>query len=533
MLLNTIVSIADIGSLALLLALVHYYAQPASAISSGFGLFIKDLQAAHFLLPLLFFLLLFICKNLASYYITKAQYGFIYDVAARISKGNLGRYLNGSYQDYAQVNTSVHVSSISYQPMEFCTYVLSGLLQLFTEVILTTVTVIAILLYNAKLFLLLLLILLPPVMLAAYLSKRRLKSVKSQVKESSERSTQYLHEALAGFIESNVFNKKQFFIQRFAGAQRRLSAMLAELQITQAIPSRLIEVFAVFGLLVLIVVNKYNGNASMELEHVGAFIAAAYKIIPGITRIANISAQMRTFRHTIENVEKPDGVSSVKPATDEMPGIASLAFSDVSFTHHHREVIRRLSFELHRGDFLGISSPSGKGKTTVLNLLLGFLEPDSGSIIINDRPQTAEARKHFREDIAYVKQQTFLIDDTILKNITLGEEAVNETRLQESVSLAGLDDFIRSFPEGLSKKISDSGKNISGGQRQRIALARAFYKNAGLLILDEPFSELDAGSEHAILKHLQQFAAQGKMVLFITHNRGSLQFCNKTVSIDD
>ena len=99
--------------------------------------------------------------------------------------------------------------------------------------------------------------------------------------------------------------------------------------------------------------------------------------------------------------------------------------------------------------------------------------------------------------------------------------------------MAGLEEFLNSFPEGPDKIISDSGKNISGGQRQRIALARALYKEATLLILDEPFSELDASSEQAILGHLQILARQGKIIILITHNKKSLQFCNKTLSIDE
>ena len=531
-LLHTFVSIADIASLALLLALIHFYTQPATGAPSAFGSALKNVQQIHFLVPLLLFLLLFVLKNLASFFAVKKQYEFIYQVASRISRSNMLGYLNGDYYDYAQINPSVQISRISYQPTEFCTYILAGIQQITTEAILTIAAIIAILLFNAKLFLLLLLILLPPVILSAYFSKKKLNAARSNVKESSEKATQYLHEALSGYIESNVFHKKTFFTNRYADSQQKLSTTLSRLQIVQAFPPRFIEVFAVFGLLILIILNKYSGGASMELVNIGAFMAAAYKIIPGITRIANISAQMRMFEHTINVIEKP-GKEKNGQYDINLEEISTILFENVSFNHHKNINLLHFNMAVKKGDFLVISSDSGKGKTTMINLLLGFLKPDKGIIYINGNAALETARKQYWHDISYVKQQTFLIHDTILRNITLEDNNYDAQRLQQSIHMAGLEHFIDSFPEGVEKIISDNGKNISGGQRQRIALARAFYKEASLIILDEPFNELDASSEHVILQHLQSLASGGKIIMLITHNKKSLEFGNKTVSINE
>ena len=529
--LNTLISVTDIASLALLIALIHFYTQSATESLSTFGRIFQSLEQQHFLLPLILFLLLFLGKNLVAYFAVSAQYGFIYRVASRISRSNMFRYLNAPYQDYAHVNPSVHITRISYQPMEFSTYILAGIQQMSMELILTTTAIAAILLFNAQLFLFLLLILLPPVILSAYFSKKRLNAARSQVKESSEKATQHLHEALTSYIESNVFDKKSFFTNRYSHSQRRLSNTLSRLQITQAIPPRFVEVFAVFGLLTLIILNKYTGSTTMELVNIGAFMAAAYKIIPGITRIANIGAQMRMYQHTIHPAV--DFVDEQKTSADLEQKINAVAFEQVSFRHHNKSNLRHFSMAIKRGDFLGISSPSGKGKTTLVNLLLGFLEPDEGSISLNGTAASATERKQYWPDISYVKQQSFLIHDTILRNIILDDERYDEDRFMNAIRMAGLEEFVGSFAEGAEKIISDSGKNISGGQRQRIALARAFYKEATLLILDEPFSELDASSEQAILEQLQSLAQQNKIIILITHNKKSLQFCNKTISINE
>src|SRR5687768_10168628 len=150
---------------------------------------------------------------------------------------------------------------------------------MFTEFAVTTAAILAILIFNAKLFLLLLAIIIPPLLIAAYVTRKKLKTARLQVKDNAEKSTQYLQEALQGYIESNIFNKKDFFTNRYAVHQQRLNNYLAQLQISQALPSRFVEIFAVAGLLVLIMVNKYADHTTTEIVNIGAFMAAAYKII--------------------------------------------------------------------------------------------------------------------------------------------------------------------------------------------------------------------------------------------------------------
>jgi ABC-type bacteriocin/lantibiotic exporter with double-glycine peptidase domain len=184
-----------------------------------------------------------------------------------------------------------------------------------------------------------------------------------------------------------------------------------------------------------------------------------------------------------------------------------------------------------RGDFVNISAVSGKGKTTLINLLLGFLEPEAGAVLYNGVGIGREEIQHLHPRISYVKQQSFLLNDTLIGNITLEEEGCDNPRLQRAISMAGLQDFIDSSPEGLQRSIKDSGKNISGGQRQRIALARAFYKDADVYILDEPFSEMHASAEREIAQHLRNLAQSGKIVLLITHSSHSKEYCTKALEL--
>lgn len=529
---QALISIADIGSLILLLALIQLYTAPAQATQKSWlyaaGWYLMDI---HYLLPILLFMVLFLLKNILAYIAVKMQYHYVYRVASRISLSNMRSYLNGSYTEYVQTDPSVFINRISNLPVQFSHYLLAGLQQLFTEFTVTSVAVIAILVFNAKLFLLLLAIIIPPLLIAAYITRKKLKTARSQVKDNAEKSTQYLQEALYGYIESNVFNKKSFFTNRYSVHQQRLNNYLAQLNISQALPSRFVEVFAVAGLLILIMVNKYADHTTTEIVNIGAFMAAAYKIIPGITRIAALSAQMRTYAFTLNDISA-DTDTAVEPYNHIHEKIASIEFKDVSFSYKDNKILNHFNLQVKAGDLLGIASASGKGKTTLINILLGFSKPDAGQVLINEVILGTEERKQYWQDITYVKQQHFLIHDTILHNITLEEEHYDKARLNKAVAAAGLETFINSFPEGIHKVISDNGKNISGGQRQRIALARALYRNTSVIVLDEPFSELDQDSERIILQYLQSQTSEGKVVILITHNAASLQYCTKTISVN-
>jgi ABC-type bacteriocin/lantibiotic exporter with double-glycine peptidase domain len=153
--------------------------------------------------------------------------------------------------------------------------------------------------------------------------------------------------------------------------------------------------------------------------------------------------------------------------------------------------------------------------------------------MINDHKTCKATSKLYLQRISYVKQQGYFIHDTILKNITLSDNDIDPERLATAISICGLNTLLNDNTEGLNKVIRENGKNLSGGQRQRIMLARALYHDFDMLILDEPFGEMDQLAEEAILLQLKQLAALGKIILFITHNKASLAYCNKLITLNE
>jgi ABC-type bacteriocin/lantibiotic exporter with double-glycine peptidase domain len=532
-LLDLLISVLDIAFLGALLIVIGLYA-------SGMPIQKHWLTLAWFkpgsLWPIGLFMLLYCGKNWLGYLITRFQHHFFYGIASRLSKRNILHYLKDDYIKFVNVDSSVHIRQVSQQPIEFSHYMLNNVQQIISQTLLISFTIGAILIYQPLLFLLLLLVLLPPVTMLARFIKRQSKQVREQTKVAAEKSIQYLQESLAGFVEGNIYDKSSFLADRYASYQLQLNNNLAAQQTLQGLPSRLVEIFAIFGFFILVLVNKWSANgAVVNVLTIGVFVTAAYKIIPGIIKILNSIGQIKTYEFTLNDLlavneagalPNPSVLNVVEP-------ISTIGFHNVYFSYADKEVLTGICFDARAGDFVGISAASGSGKTTVINLLLGFLTPQSGCIYINDKQADTQKRQQYWKKMAYVKQQNYFIHDTILKNITLTDDDYDLTKLDEAIAFCGLTPLLAGYPEGIHKIVRENGKNLSGGQRQRVALARALYHNFDVLILDEPFGEMDQQAEEGILTQLKQLIAMGKIIFFITHNVASLKHCNKIIPLID
>lgn len=525
-------STADITGLALLVVVIGIYTGENMDRASPFlPAFMMDRNS---LLPFVILLFFFVIKNLAGYLANRQQCRFISKVATRISRNKLANYLHGDYSHYVQTEQAVHIRDISYNPAEFCQYMLNGFQQIITQTTMVLLAITGILLFNIKLFLLLLLFLLPPVITVFYLIRKKSRTISNQTRNSSAKTLLYLQEALQGFVESNLYHKTIFFLKRYSGQQQIYNRSMSDALVLQEMPARIIELFALLGFFIMIALSRLYDNDHTIIITIGAFIAAAYKIIPGLVKILNISGQVRAYAFTVER--EPDPVGGYLPKYNilESKNIIALEFQKVKFGYDNHWIFDELNLQLQQGDFACLTGASGKGKTTLLNLLLGFLEPDTGHILVNDRITTQQILQQYRKQIAYVRQQPFLIRGTLLQNILLDDHDSDKNRLEEAIKSAGLREMIDADPVGLHKTIAENGKNISGGQRQRIALARALYKNnTSMLLLDEPFSELDEASARHLSHQLSHLAHQGKIILLVSHHGESLPFCNKILSLHD
>jgi ABC-type multidrug transport system fused ATPase/permease subunit len=474
------------------------------------------------LLLLGIFLLAYAVKNFLAWLLLKKQFEYYYTVAGRLSAENLESYLHSDYHDFVNTDSSVYKRKIAQQPVEFAHYVLRAVQTTISQSVLLLITIAALIIYDALLFTWLITALLPPLALVLCITRMKETSITNDIKTFSERSLQYLNEALNGFVENKVYAKTNFFRNRYSKYQDKLNHVLAGRQVLQGSSSRIMEVFVLLGMFVLLLAVN-NGLLFISAFTAGAFIGAAWKLLPGCIKIIHNLGQLKAYSFTIDSVKLPS-LSNADNRNSESGSIRRITFNEVGFSYGEKQLFYDLQFTLNAGDLAGMKGYSGKGKTTLVNMILGFVRPTSGTILINDKPHDPTV---WLERISYVKQQPFILNDSAEKNITLSDENIDEDKFDLAYRKARL------YLHPSVSLIKEHGKNISGGQRQRVALARALYKDFDLLILDEAFSEIDQEGEFELLMELKELAAAGKMIILITHNCQALSWCNKIISLDE
>ena len=217
-------------------------------------------------------------------------------------------------------------------------------------------------------------------------------------------------------------------------------------------------------------------------------------------------------------------------------GNLSIKIDKISFSYENSDssLIKEFSHEIIKNDFSAITGKSGSGKSTLIDIIIGIIKPDSGSITTKSIESESKGFAIPKDKIAYVPQKTFLLDESILINITLQdfyENKINYDRLEESIRMSCLEELISDILRGVNYEVGEAGIALSGGQIQRIGLARALYRNPELLILDEATSALDSENEEKIMKNLME-QKENLTLLFISHSENVLKFFNKVIKLD-
>ena len=184
-----------------------------------------------------------------------------------------------------------------------------------------------------------------------------------------------------------------------------------------------------------------------------------------------------------------------------------------------------------KGERIGIIGASGEGKTTFVNILLGFLEPNEGRIIV-DGGDIRQSVKGWMQNIGYIPQMIFLVDDTIRNNIVFGTKDASDERIWDILKIVKLDKFVQSLDRGLDSQVGENGVRLSGGQRQRIGIARALFHNPDILVFDEATAALDDETESEIMNEIYGFE-NDKTIIIISHRMSTLEGCDRIYRVED
>ena len=343
-------------------------------------------------------------------------------------------------------------------------------------------------------------------------------------------------ESVEGFKEIRILGKNSFFYNRVLKACKTYSKTLTKSLIILTAPRYLME-FLVVGVIVLIVLyfQASSNNINDALPIIGVFSVAVLRLLPSAYALSSNLIQIRFNKDGVHRLyedflylKNTDKVPS--SPTNEKNGrvFSTLELKNVGFSYKNSglKTLNNISMKVKAGQSIGIIGASGSGKTTLIDVLLGLLDPSSGQALFNGN-DLSKQDVSWRSHVAYLPQQTYLIDDTLKNNVAIGEtnQEIDINLVIDSLKKANLKDFVKNLPSGIDTMIGERGVKISGGQRQRIALARAFYYGRDILVMDEATSSLDNETENRIIEELNALHGQKTMIL-ISHSMSTVKHCD-------
>ena len=214
--------------------------------------------------------------------------------------------------------------------------------------------------------------------------------------------------------------------------------------------------------------------------------------------------------------------------------MSAIELKNVSFNYDNssKKILDDVNFTLKKNDFIGLVGNTGSGKTTFVDILLGFLKPTKGKILVDTKEKDARTLNYFL-NIGYLPQENFIINDTLVTNITLNykKEEIDKKKIQDILNSLELNNFVNTLPQNIDTLIGENGVKLSGGQRQKVCLARLLYYNKEILILDEATNALDKVSEMNVIKLLRSL--KNKTIIMISHDFENLKFCNKLYKLSN
>lgn len=364
--------------------------------------------------------------------------------------------------------------------------------------------------------------------------------------KSNMRRFKAVNEAFGGLKEVKILGRENDFVKGYQPAARSFADSLVREGVLGMFPRYAIEALA-FGLVMTLFLILLASDADMQtvLPMAGAFVLAGYRLLPAVQQIYQSVSGLRFNVPVLDTIYKDLTDSRVTEATHggATPRVARMPFEDklelcnLSYCYPNaaRPALRGIDLTVVRNEFVAFVGSTGAGKTTLADVVLGLLVPQSGGITVDGVAVTSENRASWQSNIGYVPQDIYLTDDTIAANIAYGVPGaeIDRKAVERAARIANIHDFIvQSLDAGYDTVVGERGVRLSGGQRQRIGIARALYHDPGVLVLDEATSALDNETERRIVEELDAMRG-GRTLIVIAHRLSTVRHCSRLYVLRD
>jgi len=495
-----------------------------------------------FLMVLLIFS--FVAKNAYLFLLWKLTYAFVYKNQFRTSERLMRNYIKRPYEFYLFADTAVVQRSITSDVNNMYGLV-QALLTLATEVM-VCLFLAALLFITAPLFCIVMGALL---IILMFCITKLLKPVMERAGKDNQDFYsglfKWISQTVQGIKEVKVTGTEKYFVDEYKKCGTGYVNAVQRYTLYNNTPKLLIETVSIAGMMAcLIVLLLKGGNIEAELPALGGIVAAAYRLLPSANKINNQLNAISYFKPFLMNVSdnlieeidnKNTDMTFADPNVTKIDIKKGISLRGITYKYPETEryIFKDADMEIPIGSAVGVVGPSGAGKTTIVDILLGLLKVEKGGVYADD-VNTEDNYRGWLANVGYIPQMIYMLDGSIRKNVAFGvpDDKIDEARVWAVLDEAHLADYIRTLPDGLDTEIGERGIRISGGQRQRIGIARALYNDPEVLILDEATSALDNDTEAAIMESIN--ALHGKKTLvIIAHRLQTIEKCDMVYRVKD
>ncbi|RHV51638.1 ABC transporter ATP-binding protein [Lachnospiraceae bacterium OM04-12BH] len=492
-------------------------------------------------------IVIFAVKNVFLFFQQKVQLKFVYTNQFATSRRMMINFMERPYEYYLNADTSVIQRSITSDVNNMYGLILS-LLQLVSEGIVFVCLIAVSLVSDVMMSITVALLLVVVLAIIKWVLKPIMRKAGEENQDYYSGLYKWIDQSVMGIKEIKIANKENYFINEYAKCGEGYVNAVQRYNLYNATPRLLIETVALAGMIFYMMIQLLSGvQVTAILPQLTLLALVAMRLIPCANRINNhltsISYFEPFFMGVSDNLQEEIRDESIdynaasyqkKVEVQKLEIRHNIQLKDIVYKYPNTEtrIFDRANMEIPIGKSVGIVGTSGAGKTTIVDILLGLLQIQSGEILA-DGVEVREHYQSFLKDIGYIPQTIFMIDSTIRKNVAFGvaDEDIDDAKVWRALQEAQLDEFVRGLPDGLDTSIGERGIRISGGQRQRIGIARALFEDPEVLVLDEATSALDNETEAAIMESINMLHGK-KTLIIIAHRLQTIEKCDMVYRVE-
>jgi HlyD family secretion protein len=449
-------------------------------------------------------------------------------------------YMQQNWLFHASISSAQLTKQIANESLRVTMGVLQPLMIMNARAVFAISMLLAIFVYKPQVAIVGALILVAAYLLLYKVVRKRLQKNGYAISEMASTRYRLMNDGFGGIKDTLLLGRDGDFVDRFHESGEELAYAQGSNTALSMAPRYLMELVA-FGIviaLVLYLFEFYQGNLGAILPVVSVYALAGFKLLPAFQQIyvsvAQIKGNLPAFEAIKDDLKQSKTASGETirdiEARNDLPFNKCIELIDVDFTYPGKEThaLKGLDLSIPANSVVGIVGSSGSGKSTAIDIILGLIAPDRGSLHVDDQTVSGENIRSWQNRIGFVAQSIFLSEGTVAENVAFGipQEQIDREQVRRALQMAHLLEMIDDLPNGIDSKVGERGIQLSGGQRQRVGIARALYHEADVLIFDEATSALDGITEKMIMDAIHDFRGK-KTIIMIAHRLKTVQDCDR------